>query len=140
MGENERYQGAYISGREISNVVNYIKEKNTAYFDEEVKDFLDRETRPKQEESSSYGDGDGDDGKGLDELFLNALWVGVTSNSISISALQRRFQIGYARAGGLVDKMEKMGFVSPYDGSKARKVLLTKEEFIEKFGPRDEVY
>jgi len=141
MGENERYQGAYISGREISNVVNYIKEKNTAYFDEEVKEFLDRETRPKQEESSSYGGGGAnEEGKELDELFLNALWTGVNSNSISISSLQRRFQIGYARAGGLVDKMEQMGFVSPYDGSKARKVLLTKEEFIEKFGPRDEAY
>ena len=48
--------------------------------------------------------------------------------------LQRRFQIGYARAGGLVDKMERLGFVSGNEGSKARRVLITREEFEDRFG------
>lgn len=135
MGNYERYQGAYISGREITNVVNYIKEHNKAYFDDDVKEFLDRETRPKQEESSSeHGEGVNGDGNSLDEFFLRALSLAVNSGTISISQLQRRFQIGYARAGGLVDKMERLGFVSGNEGSKARRVLITREEFEQKFG------
>ncbi len=139
MGDYERYQGAYINGREIANIVSYIKEKNKAYFDDEIMEFLDKETRPKQEESSGLSAG-GDDGKEYDELFLNALWTAVNSKIISISSLQRRFQIGHSRAGGLIDRMEQKGFITPFDGSKARKVLLTREEYIDKFGPREETY
>ncbi len=134
MGNYERYQGAYISGREITNVVNYIKEKNTAYFDEELQEYLEKETNPKPEESSYDGGDEGNDPNEVNEFFLKALWLAVNTQSVSISQLQRRFQIGYSRAGGLVDKMERMGFVSPNEGSKARKVLLTREEFENRFG------
>ena len=140
MPEPERYQGAYVSDREISNVVNYIKEKNAAYFDDDLQNFLEKAVRPKQEESTDGAGGDEDDGDGVDELFRKALWLAVTSNSVSISQLQRRFQIGYSRAGGLVDKMERMGFVSANEGSKARKVLISREEFEQKFGPMSEGY
>lgn len=140
MGECERYQGAFISGREITNVVNYIKEKNKAYFDQEIQEYLDNETNPKPEESESYVREDSNDSNAIDEFFLKALWLAVTTKNISISQLQRRYQIGYARAGGLVDKMERLGFVSPNEGSKARRVLLTREEFIQKFGPREEEF
>ncbi len=134
MSSTERYQGAYISSREVNNIVSYIKEHNAAYFDDELKDYLDREGRPKQEESAmSMADG-GEENNEFDSYFLKALWLAVNSGGVSISQLQRRFQIGYSRAGGLVDRMETMGFVSANEGSKARRVLLTKEEFIERFG------
>jgi S-DNA-T family DNA segregation ATPase FtsK/SpoIIIE len=48
--------------------------------------------------------------------------------------LQRRFPIGYAKAGGIIDKMDRMGYISPFDGSRARQVLITKEQFEEKYG------
>ena len=135
MSSVERYQGAYISGREVNNIVGYIKEKNKAYFDDELKEFLDKETRPKQEENvSDGGDNGGADPNEVDQFFLKALWLAVNTETVSISQLQRRFQIGYSRAGGLVDKMERMGFVSPNEGSKARRVLLTREQFVERFG------
>lgn len=141
MGDYERYQGAYISGREITNIVNYIKEHNQAYFDDDIQEFLDKETKPKQEEGPAEQGGDnGGDNIENDTFFLKALWLAVNSESVSISLLQRRFQIGYARAGGLVDKMERLGFVSGNEGSKARRVLLSKEEFIGRFGPMDEAY
>ena len=140
MSEPERYQGAWISDREISNIVTYIKEKNAAYFDDGLKDFLDKAMRPKQEETVSAGGGDDEEGDTLDEFFLKALWLAVTSNSVSIAMLQRRFQIGYARAGGLVDKMERLGFVSGNEGSKARRVLITREEFESRFGSMPEGY
>ncbi len=130
----ERYQGAYISSVEVNSIVSYVKEKNQAYFDDELSEYLDKETKPKQEESSVDG-GDNDGGENeVSELFLKALWLAVNSQTVSISLLQRRFQIGYSRAGGLVDKMERMGFVSGNEGSKARRVLLSREEFEDKFG------
>ena len=139
MSEPERYQGAWISDREISNVVNYIIEHNAAYYDDELKDFLDKATKPKQEEMAATDSGE-DDANAVDDFFLKALWLAVTSNSVSISQLQRRFQIGYSRAGGLVDKMERMGFVSGNEGSKARRVLITREEFENRFGTMPDNY
>ncbi|MBQ9485946.1 MAG: hypothetical protein IJU83_03810 [Clostridia bacterium] len=139
MSENERYQGAWISDREISNIVTYIKEKNKAYYDDDLKEFLDKSMRPKQEETAVANGGE-EDSDGFDEFFLKALWLAVTSNSVSISQLQRRFQIGYARAGGLVDKMERLGFVSGNEGSKARRVLITREEFENRFGSMPDNY
>ncbi len=139
MPECERYQGAFISDREITNVVNYIKEHNEGYFDDDLKNFLDKSTNVGKEESSF--DGDGEEGEQeVSEIFKKALWLAVTSGTVSISQLQRRFQIGYARAGGLVDKMEQMGFVSENEGSKARRVLLTREEFEQRFGPASDAY
>lgn len=134
MSECERYQGAWISDREIMNVVDYIKEHNAAYFDDDLADFLVKSAKPKQEEVVSEAE-DGSNGGEMDAFFLKALWLAVTSGTVSISQLQRRFQIGYGRAGGLVDKMERMGFITANEGSKARKVLLTREEFEDKFGP-----
>ncbi len=139
MPDCERYQGAYISGREITNIVNYIKEHNKAYFDDEVSEYIERETKPKQEESMGGVESSSDPNE-LDDFFLKALWLAVTSESVSISQLQRRFQIGYARAGGIVDKMERLGFVSPNEGSKARRVLITRQEFEDRFGPMDEAF
>lgn len=132
MPECERYQGAWISDREINSIVSYIIEHNEAYFDDEVKEFIENETKPKQEEPTAYEpESDAND---INPFFLKALWFAVNTGTISISLLQRRFQIGYPRAGGLFDKMVRLGFVSENEGSKARRVLLTKEEFRAKFG------
>lgn len=135
MADYARYQGAYISGREISNIVEYIKENNKAYFDQDIVDFVDKATCPKVEESASSND----DGEKMNSEFLNALWFAVNSGTVSISSLQRRFSIGYAKAGGFVDKMEQKGFISGFEGSKARKVLLSKEEYISRFGPKEDL-
>ncbi|MBQ3116329.1 MAG: hypothetical protein IJC07_04800 [Clostridia bacterium] len=140
MGDYERYQGAYISGKEVANIVNYIKEKNKAYFDDEVQEYLDNETKAKVEPTPSGADADDGNSNEPSELFLQALWLAVNSQSASISQFQRRFGIGYNRAGGLIDKMEMMGFVSANEGSKARRVFLTKEEYTERFGTPPESY
>ena len=134
MPECERYQGAWVSDREISSVVNYIIENNQAYFDDELSNFLDKETTVQKEEVAFNDNAEGGDNVEVNDFFIKALGQAVLSGSVSISMLQRRFQIGYARAGGLVDKMEQMGFVSANEGSKARKVLITREEFINRFG------
>ncbi len=140
MAGYERYQGAWISDAEINNVVNYIIDKNIAYFDDELSEFLEKETNPKAEESFSDSDEGGRDPNEISELFLKALWLAVTSGTVSISMLQRRFQIGYARAGGLVDQMERMHYVSGNEGSKARRVILTREEFEARYGTMSDNY
>ena len=133
MSDAVRYQGAFLTNREIMNIVNYIKENNKSYFDDEVMNYLEENTKEKVEESPGYSD-DSDRGDEVNELFIQALWLAVSTKTISISQLQRRYQIGYAKAGGLVDKMERMGFVSGNEGSKARRVLLDKEGFESRFG------
>lgn len=135
MGETERYQGAWITDDEIYAVVEYIKDKNKAYFDDEMSEFLEKEMRAGEESAPTVPSQGGDGGKDeVDNLFLQALAHGIANNGISISMIQRRFQVGYAKAGGIVDKMERMGLVSSNEGSKARRILITREEFTERFG------
>ncbi len=134
-----RYQGAYIHMREVNNVVNYIKEKNVAYFDDELQEFLEKAANPQPEAPVSSENAGADGGENSD-IFLRALWFGVNAGTISISAMQRRFGIGFSKAGGIMDKMDRMGLVSQNEGSKARRVLLTREEYEQRFGqaPPDE--
>jgi S-DNA-T family DNA segregation ATPase FtsK/SpoIIIE len=141
MSNYERYQGSYVNNREIANVVKYIIENNQAYYDDDITEYVDKETKPQQDEQpATSGEGGVSNGEGeVNDIFLKALWLAVTSQSVSISQLQRRFQIGYARAGGLVDKMERMGFISGNEGSKARRVLLTAEGYQERFGTPPEL-
>lgn len=135
MPDFARYQGALISATEKTNIVNYIIQNNESYFDESLKEFLDRVDSQNREETAASSDsGEESDGE-VNELFIRSLELCITSGSASISQLQRRFQIGYARAGGLIDKMERMGYISGNEGSKARKVLITRDEFEQKYGP-----
>ncbi len=131
----ERYQGAWISTRETNNIVTYIKEHNKAYFDDDLKEYLEKAVHPRQEETAATDEEMSSENSENNEFFIKALGLAVNSGTISISMLQRRFQIGYARAGGLVDKMERMNYISGNEGSKARKVLITREEFEQKYGP-----
>ena len=62
---------------------------------------------------------------------LPAIEIAVDSGSVSTSLLQRKLSLGYARAARIVDKLEKIGVVGPFEGSKPRKVLITREEYLE---------
>jgi S-DNA-T family DNA segregation ATPase FtsK/SpoIIIE len=131
----ERYQGAFISDREIHGIVSYIREHNQCHFDVKLTERLEKAMKPKTESTSSQEvSPDGESAENMD-LFKRSLELAITSGTISISQLQRRFQIGYARAGWVVDKMETMGYVSGNEGSRARQVFITREEFEEKYGP-----
>ena len=138
MSETERYQGAWITDMEINNVVSFIKKNNEAYFNQDLSNFLNKTEKPKAEEVSVADDGD--DGDEEDNLFARALWLAVNSGTVSISSLQRRFRVGFSRAGRLVDKMEEMGFISPNEGGRARRVLLSKEEFVNRFGEMPDAF
>lgn len=133
MGAGVRYQGAFVSGDEIDKVVQFIIGNNEAYFNEELAEKLEKTGKEEEEEMSSDGEHVSNT-ELLDPLFITALQAVIDANSASISMLQRRFQIGYSKAGGLIDKMEQMGYISSFEGSKARKVLITRERFDELYG------
>ncbi|HPG92516.1 MAG TPA: DNA translocase FtsK [Clostridia bacterium] len=116
-----RLQGALVTMAEVERVVEFVKRNNEAYYDEEVESKISKE---KQNEIF-------DDEDELDPLFMQALEYIIDSGAgvASISMLQRRFSIGYNRAGKIIEDMVQKHFVSGYDGSKSRKVLISKEEF-----------
>ena len=120
--EPTRAQCAFISSGDCQKIVNFIKENNEAYFDDEATTFINN--------SGHAPVGDEETGEAIvEEVYIEALKYVILSNSASISMIQRKCSVGYNKAGKIVEWMEDMGYISPYDGAKARKVLISKEEF-----------
>jgi len=117
MGMNKplRVQGAYISDHDVEEVVNFIKDQQTADYDDSML-VKDDETEAEN----------GDPRDGEDEYYAEAVELVTEQQSASVSLLQRRFRIGYNRAARIVDEMEERGIVGPSEGSKSRKVYRQK--------------
>ncbi len=123
-----RVQSAFISPEDSQKVVNYIKENNEAYYDEEATAYINN-TRVGGDDSASGNKGE------VDPMYIEALRHVILSGSASISMIQRKCSAGYNRAGRIIEWMEEMSYISAFDGAKARKVLITKEEFESLYGP-----
>ena len=136
--EPRRVQCAFISGDEVRGVVEYIKAHNQANFDGE----LEKEMLKKENEQIKINipeGGDTGDGKtNFDPILPEALKLAIESRQASVSMIQRRFAVGYARAARILDQMEMAKFVSPSDGSKARSVYITMDEYNAIFGDNEE--
>ncbi|MGN1061388.1 MAG: DNA translocase FtsK, partial [Candidatus Coproplasma sp.] len=132
-----RIQGCFIDTPEVQRVTDFIKANNETYFDESVSDFINRVEEEPVESAPSEESVLGDSAK-VDDTFIKALWFCVTSNQASVSMIQRRFPIGYMKACKIIDWMENMNYITQSEGSKPRKVLLSKDEFIAKFGDVDD--
>ncbi len=124
-----RVQSAFISNEESQRIVNFIKNNNEAYYDEEATAYINSRGGNGGDASDPLGDGD------IDPMYIEALRFVIQTNSASISMIQRKCSAGYNRAGKIIEWMEDMGYISPFDGAKARKVLITKEQFESKYGP-----
>jgi len=118
-----RVQGAYLSEKEVEDIVEYIKGQVEPDYNQDI-----------IEEIASANEFPNGDQETYDELLPNAIEIVVDSGQASISMIQRRLRVGYARAARLIDEMEKRGIVSGFDGSKPRNVLITKEDFEQMFG------
>ncbi len=120
--EPRRVQGAYISSREVASVVKFIKENNSADFDEDAQKDINQAaevaTQTPNGENVSF-----------DPVLKDALRFFIQANQASITMIQRRFGVGYARAARIIDQMEQNGFIAPADGSKPRQVLISLEEY-----------
>lgn len=116
-----RVQGAFISDKEIKNIVAYLKDKKKHDYDQKILKQLDKDT---SEQKSEKNDSD------LDDMFIEALELCVKSKKASASMIQRRFRMGYNRAGRIIDQLFDAGFIGEDQGSKGRDVLMTMEELV----------
>lgn len=109
-----RIQGAFLSDEEVERIVNHcIEQQKAQYAEEMMPKESDKETMKEQVQ---------------DELYYDAVNLITDMQTASVSMLQRRFRVGYARAARLIDEMEVRGVVGPYEGSKPREVLVDKQE------------
>ncbi len=131
-----RVQGAFIDDREVERIVDFINDNNDGVnFNDDFLRRLEEETakigNPKGR-AVPAGDDDGPGEEGVDPKFNAALDVAIEMGKISTSLLQRRLEIGYGRAAKIIDRMERLGYVSPPDGNKPRQILVTKADIMEK--------
>lgn len=117
-----RMQGAYISDSEINKVVKFIKERSSSEYDDDVVDNI---------EKSNSKTASTDIENEIDELLPAAIDLVVEIGQASVSYLQRKLKLGYGRAARIVDQMELRGIVGPFEGSKPRAVLISKDEWAE---------
>ncbi|HSA30256.1 MAG TPA: DNA translocase FtsK [Candidatus Omnitrophota bacterium] len=113
-----RGQCSFVSDKEVFRVIDFIKNQQTPEYDDTI---LNQQTS-----------GAGGGSEQQDELYDEAVRVVIETNQASVSILQRRMRLGYTRAARLIDMMEQNGIVGPYCGSKARELLVDREEWLVK--------
>ena len=129
-GKPQRVQGCFVSDPEVESVATYVKSHYVADYDQQVLDEIEKKavqtgkkaaTAAEPEPSADEMDGD--------ELLPAAVDVILETGQASVSMLQRRLKLGYARAARIVDEMEEKGIVGPFQGSKPRTILVNKEQW-----------
>lgn len=133
-----RIQGSFVSDEEREQVIEFIKEhcsvEEQADYSEEIASYMEKaseETNGNKQEAEAAGTGASDALSRYDELLPQAVDVIFDSKQASVSMLQRRLKLGYSRAARIVDQLEELGVVGPFEGSKPRQILITREQWQE---------
>ena len=121
-----RIQGAFVSDDEVEKIVSFVKSNGEAQYSEDILETIENSNKPEKELKE---DGDPDDD--TDPFLMDAIDVVVETGQASTTFIQRKFKVGYARAGRIIDQLEERGIISGYQGSKPRQVLMTKEKLAE---------
>ena len=130
-GKPMRVQGCFVTDGEVEAVATYIKEHYTTSYDQQVMSEIEKNAKQagtSKSQSASDPMPNADE-QAHDELLPDAVDVVLETGQASVSMLQRRLKLGYARAARIVDEMEEMGIVGPFQGSKPRAILITKEQW-----------
>lgn len=131
-----RVQGAFVSDEEVEQIVEFIKSNGTAVYSEDILDTIENGGKEEQLKNLSEEQAAEDD---TDPFLQDAIDTVVETGQASTSFIQRKFKVGYARAGRIIDQMEERGVISGYQGSKPREVLWTLEKLAEmKMGSKAE--
>ncbi len=132
-GKPTRVQGCFISDAEVAAVVDFVKKNSgAAQYDDQVMEEIEQHAAEKEKGAKGVGGSAPEDvDNDYDELIDAAAEVVVETGQASVSMLQRRLKLGYARAARLVDQLEEKGIVGPFEGSKPRQLLITKEQWQE---------
>ena len=129
-GKPKRVQGCFVSDPEVEAVANYVKQNFATSYDQQVMEEIEKnaaQTGSKQSAAQTVEPNEEElDG---DEMLPAAVDVILETGQASVSMLQRRLKLGYARAARIVDEMEEKGIVGPFQGSKPRAILVTKEQW-----------
>ena len=131
-GKPHRVQGCFVSDAEVLAVTSYVKEHFVADYDQTVLADIEKkaqQTGKKSAPSTAFDPEPNMDELEGDELLPQAVDVVLETGQASVSMLQRRLKLGYARAARIVDEMEEKGIVGPFQGSKPRNILVTKEQW-----------
>ena len=131
-GKPTRVQGCFISDEEVARVVDFVKKSGTANYSDEIMQEIEQNAAEKDKSAKGVGgSAPAEVSDDYDELLPAAIEVVLETGQASVSMLQRRLKLGYARAARLVDQMEEKGVVGPFEGSKPRQLLITKEQWME---------
>ena len=129
-----RVQGAFVSDEEVEKIVDFVKSNGTATYSEDILESI--ENNNKSDKDLAQEQAVDDD---TDPFLMDAIQTVVETGQASTSFIQRRFKVGYARAGRIIDQMEERGVISGYQGSKPREVLMTLDKLNElKMGTSEE--
>ena len=131
-GKPQRVQGCFVSDPEVEAVANFVKNNYTTNYDQSVMEEIERKAaqtgNAKAAAAASDPEPNADELDG-DEMLPQAVDVILETGQASVSMLQRRLKLGYARAARIVDEMEEKGIVGPFQGSKPRSILITKDQW-----------
>ena len=119
-----RIQGAFISDKEVEKIVDFLKSNGEVKYNEDILESIEKANKTDQEIEEDPDDD-------TDPFLMEAIETAVETGQASTSFIQRRFKVGYARAGRIIDQMEQRGIISGYQGSKPREVLMSKERWAE---------
>ena len=128
-GKPLRVQGCFVSDPEVEAVANYVKEHYITHYDQTVIEEIERKAVQTGSKSGAVDTEPTSDELDGDEMLPTAVDVILETGQASVSMLQRRLKLGYARAARIVDEMEEKGIVGPFQGSKPREILITKEQW-----------
>jgi len=117
-----RVKGAFVTDKEVELVVDFVKNQVRACYDEEIIENIN---------DSARNDDEGNKGDQYDELLNEAIEAVIDCGQASVSFIQRKFKVGYARAGRIIDQMAERNIISGYEGSKPRRVLISRERWNE---------
>ncbi len=120
-----RIQGAFVSDKEVEKIVDFLKSNGEVQYSEDILESIEKSNSTDKELDKEKSDDD------VDELLEDAIQTVIETGQASASFIQRRFKVGYARAGRIIDQMEARGIISGYEGSKPRQVLMSKERWQE---------
>ena len=121
-----RVQGAFVSDEEVEKIVDFVKSNGTATYSEDILESIENNNKTDKELAQEQTADDD-----TDPFLMDAIQTVVETGQASTSFIQRRFKVGYARAGRIIDQMEERGIISGYQGSKPREVLMTLEKLNE---------
>jgi len=140
-GKPKRVQGCFITDDEVQKVVDFIKKNAVASYDDGVMAEIDQKAAQsgKPNDKNAAAAVAAEPVSEGDELLPQAVEVILETGQASVSMLQRRLKLGYARAARIVDEMEEKGIVGPFEGSKPRQLLITKDQWLQMQGLTPEV-